>query len=73
MKKTNHIFMIFTLCIISTDHFNLAMKLETNEYTEATVIIVSNRTTAQNYAKIAQSQIEELQKFKKIILHITTQ
>lgn len=41
------------------------MKLETNEYTEATVIIVSNRTTAQNYAKIAQSQIEELQKFKK--------
>jgi len=73
MKKTNHIFVIFTLCIISTDHFNLAMKLETNEYTEATVIIVSNRTAAQNYAKIAQSQIEELQKFKKIILHITTQ
>lgn len=65
--------MIFTLCIISTDHFNPGMKLETNEYTEATVIIVSNRTTAQNYTKIAQSQIEELQKFKKIILHITTQ
>jgi len=64
MKKTNHIFMIFTLCIISTDHFNLGMKLETNEYTEATVIIVSTRT-AQNYTKIAQSQIEELQKFKK--------
>jgi len=56
--------MIFTLCIISTDHFNLGMKLETNEYTEATVIIVSTRT-AQNYTKIAQSQIEELQKFKK--------
>lgn len=49
------------------------MKLKTNEYTEATVIIVSNRTTAQNYAKIARSQTEELQKFKKTILHITTQ
>lgn len=48
------------------------MKLETNEYTEATLIIISNRT-AQNYTNIAQSQIEELQKFKKIILHITTQ
>jgi hypothetical protein len=65
--------MILTLCIISTDHFNLAMKLETNEHTEATLITVSNRTTTQNYANIAQSQIEELQKFKKIILHITTQ
>lgn len=63
--------MILILCIISTDHFNLAMKLETNEYTEATLII-SNKT-AQNYANIVQSQIEKLQKFKKIILHITTQ
>jgi hypothetical protein len=49
------------------------MKLETNEHTEATLIIVSNSTTAQSYASIVQSQIEKLQKFKKIILHITTQ
>jgi hypothetical protein len=49
------------------------MKLETNEYTEVTLIIVSNSTTAQSYANISQHQIEDLQKFKKIILHITTQ